>query len=414
MSSATANQWQYSYAPKNRRVWRGTWSGGTQTRDWIYFWGIDGQKLGTWALSTSGSQLIASNLETHSYFAGRMIQNVHGYVAADRLGSIGTFYPYGQEKPSATTDGTEKFTGYFRDLDTGLDYAVNRYHMPGTGRFLTPDPSGRSISASDPGSWNRYAYVIGDPINRSDPTGLCTINGQVYADGAPPCPDVTTVTVNGGSSSVAPIPITIGPCNDFWCNTSTQIANTLEGIANGLSDLTNYFQSLSQVNKDFNRSIPCSQSAQQVMNQVETNFASFGNFGTPDHDFESVQFFPPQGQLAVGQSIPITVNVGYSGYDPSGIALSYTLNTSVNVTGVTDNSLTFATTPGHQLYPASITFSATNAANGAVNFDIAISGTIPTWWQGALWTFGGSAFEDAQWNNFLNKVTDLCNQPHLP
>jgi RHS repeat-associated protein len=96
-------------------------------------------------------------------------------VGADRLGSIGKFYPYGQEKPSATANGTEKFTGYFRDAETGLDYADQRYHNPGTGRFLTPDPyRAMSTGAADsktPGSWNKYAYAQGDPINGIDPTG---------------------------------------------------------------------------------------------------------------------------------------------------------------------------------------------------------------------------------------------------
>jgi hypothetical protein len=46
-------------------------------------------------------------------------------LTTDRLGSIGKFYPWGQEKPSATQNGTEKFTGYFRDADTGLDYAMD-------------------------------------------------------------------------------------------------------------------------------------------------------------------------------------------------------------------------------------------------------------------------------------------------
>lgn len=40
------------------------------------------------------------------------------------------------------------------------------------GRFLTPDPSDKNINYSNPGSWNRYAYVLNDPINGSDPSGL--------------------------------------------------------------------------------------------------------------------------------------------------------------------------------------------------------------------------------------------------
>ena len=37
------------------------------------------------------------------------------------------------------------------------------------GRFMTPDRM--SGNASDPGSWNKYAYVEGDPVNRLDSTG---------------------------------------------------------------------------------------------------------------------------------------------------------------------------------------------------------------------------------------------------
>lgn len=72
---------------------------------------------------------------------------------------------------TATTNDKEKFTGYFRDAATGLDYADQRYHSPGVGRFMTPDPFGGSASMSDPGSWNRHAYVGGDPVNRTDSSG---------------------------------------------------------------------------------------------------------------------------------------------------------------------------------------------------------------------------------------------------
>jgi hypothetical protein len=40
------------------------------------------------------------------------------------------------------------------------------------GRFLSPDPYTASGGPADPGSWNRYAYTRGDPVNRYDPTGL--------------------------------------------------------------------------------------------------------------------------------------------------------------------------------------------------------------------------------------------------
>ena len=121
---------------------------------------------------TALPQLVVTQTATNYYFGGRLIKNTTGFVTPDRIGSIGKYFPYGQERPSATTNGKEKFATYFRDSETGLDYADQRYHQVGMGRFMTPDPYSGSASANDPGSWNRYAYSSGDPVNNSDPSGL--------------------------------------------------------------------------------------------------------------------------------------------------------------------------------------------------------------------------------------------------
>jgi RHS repeat-associated protein len=147
----------------------------------IAFWSVTGQKLGTYRLSASAGQVspqliqptfTASQTTTNYYFGGKLIKNANGHVGADRFWSIGKYYPYGQEKPSAATNGTEKFTGYFRDAETGLDYAENRYYQSGMGRFLTPDPYADNWDPANPSSWNMYSYVNGDPINENDPDGL--------------------------------------------------------------------------------------------------------------------------------------------------------------------------------------------------------------------------------------------------
>ena len=61
----------------------------------------------------------------------------------------------------------------------GLDYADQRMYASTYGRFNTPDPyqaggaaNGSVSNPSDPGSWNRYSYTRGDPVNRLDPRGL--------------------------------------------------------------------------------------------------------------------------------------------------------------------------------------------------------------------------------------------------
>jgi RHS repeat-associated protein len=88
------------------------------------------------------------------------------------------YWPFGEEwSPGNSQDGAPlKFTGHERDADpTGgtaaLDYTHARYYGAGWGRFLSVDPvDGRP---SLPQSWNRYAYVMNNPSNRTDPTGKC-------------------------------------------------------------------------------------------------------------------------------------------------------------------------------------------------------------------------------------------------
>ena len=153
----------YGYDAQNHRIMR-TDSSGNQ---YYTFWGADGKKL-------CETNIYGTVQQSWAYFGAKLFYNSNtGYVVADRLGSIGKFYPYGQERPSATANDTEKFTGYFRDSATGLDYAEQRYHQPGMGRFMTADPSASSTQGSDPGSYNRYAYVNGDPVNGRDPHGTC-------------------------------------------------------------------------------------------------------------------------------------------------------------------------------------------------------------------------------------------------
>jgi RHS repeat-associated protein len=66
-----------------------------------------------------------------------------------------------------------KFTGHERDRLANdvhaLDYMHARYYNYGVGRFLSVDPVfGRP---HDPQSWNRYAYVLNNPLRYTDPDG---------------------------------------------------------------------------------------------------------------------------------------------------------------------------------------------------------------------------------------------------
>jgi len=184
----------YSYKPGNKRIWKGisyVYDGTSMslpTSEELTFWSTSGQKLETYSLTqyqpggpNTLPQLVATQTGTNYYFGGKLVKNTGGYVTPDRLGSIGKYFPYGQERPSPTTDGKEKFATYFRDSETGLDYANNRYHQPGMGRFLTPDPS-HTANPKDPNSWNQYAYAGGDPVNNADPKGLDWGCGDTFCE----------------------------------------------------------------------------------------------------------------------------------------------------------------------------------------------------------------------------------------
>jgi RHS repeat-associated protein len=66
----------------------------------------------------------------------------------------------------------QRFTGYEKDQETGLDFAQARYYGNGLGRFTSVDPTAESIYLDIPQTWNRYVYVLNNPLNLVDPSGL--------------------------------------------------------------------------------------------------------------------------------------------------------------------------------------------------------------------------------------------------
>ncbi len=175
----------YGYDADNRRVWYQNASG-VQT---IYFYGADGRKVTSYTFTMSAPNIVMTPAQNYGniYFAGVPLETEGNAVSTDRLGSVRNGggagyqaeYPYGVEY-SLTANDREKYATYTRDTLTGLDFAVNRYYWNQWGRFLSPDPNSGSIALARPQSWNRYGYVLGDPINKMDPSGLtsCDANGD--------------------------------------------------------------------------------------------------------------------------------------------------------------------------------------------------------------------------------------------
>jgi len=90
------------------------------------------------------------------------------------------------------------FTGHITGTETGLTYMQARYYDPVIGRFLSPDPVG--FATGGPGYFNRYAYVMNDPVNAIDPDGKM---GQL---------------ITGGKLGWRVLSSTIGASDDFLRN----------------------------------------------------------------------------------------------------------------------------------------------------------------------------------------------------
>lgn len=76
-----------------------------------------------------------------------------------------------------------------------MDYFNARMYQPRTGKFSAPDPAPGSLQ--DPGSWNRFGYVRGNPLRLVDPMGLTAVDTHCFsASGAKWCPGVLVVPDN--------------------------------------------------------------------------------------------------------------------------------------------------------------------------------------------------------------------------
>jgi RHS repeat-associated protein len=169
----------YAYDGQNRRIF--SWNGSLDSLSnpinyTVNVYTPGGQKLAAYTLSPDTSScgvtpcLNAALATSDQYFGGRRL------AVMDQLGSTGTssspgpsYFPWGEPRGTNPQDAWS-YASYWTDSATGLDYANNRYYSDAYGRFMTPD-GGKGAHASDPGSWNKYAYTRGDPVNRADPSG---------------------------------------------------------------------------------------------------------------------------------------------------------------------------------------------------------------------------------------------------
>lgn len=88
--------------------------------------------------------------------------------------SISRFLPFGDYRTTpGTTDHSSKtiFTDYKHNDYINLIYGIARYYVPSIGRFASADVI--IPTPKNPQSFNRYSYVLNNPIRLTDPSGHC-------------------------------------------------------------------------------------------------------------------------------------------------------------------------------------------------------------------------------------------------
>ena len=121
-----------------------------------YFFFVHDDELGSSHLLTEGMD--ESQHAGITYKRGDLLQRYE-------------YTPFGQEKfvlnPNLRFD--PRFTGQEYDIETGLYYFKARFYDPVLARFIQPDtvvPAIKSLQA-----YNRYAYVLNNPLKYNDPSG---------------------------------------------------------------------------------------------------------------------------------------------------------------------------------------------------------------------------------------------------
>ncbi len=169
----------YNYDAEGRRVEKAT---GSTYHDYLY--DLTGNVVTEWCTNCAGFTGWSTG---YVYFNGQFAaqySNATTYFAhKDHLGSTRLltglnqavvqnldYLPFGELNSTDSGTTSHKFTGYERDSETSLDHTQFRQYASSLARWTSPDPAGlAAVDPAFPQSWNRYSYVLNDPLNLVDP-----------------------------------------------------------------------------------------------------------------------------------------------------------------------------------------------------------------------------------------------------
>jgi RHS repeat-associated protein len=230
-SQAGAVVLEYGYAWDGARLWKRIDQSATNVQVWIG--NIYEEKCGKILFHVfAGSQQVCTFEPTSPLNGGGDSSAVGYYYHEDSLNTssalssstspasqveVNVYYPFGSvqtDSKQASFQVSRRFTGQVYDAESGLYYYNARYYDPELGRFTQPDTEIPDIS--NPQSYNRYSYVLNDPLRYTDPDGHW---GQEVADW-------WSGTVSAGASY-----ITASSSHWIWNGTVGTVNSLVGGVA---------------------------------------------------------------------------------------------------------------------------------------------------------------------------------------
>jgi RHS repeat-associated protein len=126
-----------------------------------------------WAPGTDRLMYVRTPTTTSAAVLDPIVGSIRGLATAVLGTPVKQYAPPYWGKAPADTGFVLRYrlAGREYDQELGIYYNRARYYDPQLGRFLSEDPSGIA------GGLNLYAYAGDDPINASDPFGICPPEG---------------------------------------------------------------------------------------------------------------------------------------------------------------------------------------------------------------------------------------------
>jgi RHS repeat-associated protein len=209
---------QYSYDGDGKRVKKIVSATGETT---IFVYDAAGKSIAEYSTIVSTTPQV-SYLTSDNLGSPRINTDQNGAVTARH-----DYLPYGEEiaMPQrnaglgyATDDVRKKFADYERDQETILEYAGSRYYSSSRARFTTIDPLMSSGKPTRPDTWNRYLYVLNNPLILMDPVGL-----YVCTAGSANCDKFDSALDRARTTGLASIKSRYGEKSDKYTNAKAAV-----------------------------------------------------------------------------------------------------------------------------------------------------------------------------------------------